>query len=422
MTAKRTAPASAGDSSDSAITLSQGPRALLALFLVLFAFLFADTIYLLLNRLADGLDIPFFASGRTALPVVYQVLLLAHTGVGLLAAFIVIVFTVWHLPGVWRRRHRRAITSGIALIAGWCLLAGTGLFVLTEAASRQNAWIWWVHVITGPVVILGYLGHRHYSTTAPATERYRRFAWATGILAFALVFGHAVSEKGEVLTPEAKSAIAKGFPEGPGGKLRDVPAFAAEYRSPGEPDFVPAAFVPPTSPFFPSAMTTTSGNYFPLRILVPEGKPTSKDLRDDMDAYGFVVSEKIGAENCARCHPDIVEQWSRSAHRFASFNNPFYEATTNDLRENSLESNPWIDEHLEAFDLDPGKVGMAKSQWCSGCHDHALMMTGLMEDEFDRASAEAQAGITCLSCHRIDEVHNITGNSAFNIADTTEEP
>jgi tetratricopeptide (TPR) repeat protein len=422
MTVEKNPPGAARERSRSAQGLTRIPRALLALFLFLFAFLLADTVYLLLNRLADWMNIPFFAAGRTALPVVYQVLLLAHSGVGLLAAFVVIVFTIWHLPGVWRRRHRRAIVSGIALIIGWCLLAGTGLFVLTEAASRQNAWIWWIHVIVGPIVILGYLGHRYYSSTAPNPARYRRFAWATGVLACILVLGHAVSEKGEVLTPEAKSAIAEGLPQGPGGTLRDIPAFAAEYRSPGEPEFVPAAFVPPDSPFFPSAMTTSSGSTFPLRMLIPEGKPPTEDLLEDIARYGFVVSEKIGAENCARCHPDIVEQWSHSAHRFASFNNPFYEATINDMRENSLEPNPWIEEHMKAHGLDPAKTGMAKSQWCAGCHDHALIMTGKMEKPVDRASAEAQAGLMCLACHLIDGVHNITGNSRFNIADTTEDP
>ncbi len=30
------------------------------------------------------------------------------------------------------------------------------------------------------------------------------------------------------------------------------------------------------------------------------------------------------AASCATCHPDVAAQWSQSAHRFASFNNPYY--------------------------------------------------------------------------------------------------
>jgi hypothetical protein len=38
------------------------------------------------------------------------------------------------------------------------------------------------------------------------------------------------------------------------------------------------------------------------------------------------------------------------------------------------------------------------------------------------ATPEAQAGLTCLSCHAIDKIHNLTGNGNYNIADEQEDP
>jgi Flp pilus assembly protein TadD/mono/diheme cytochrome c family protein len=50
------------------------------------------------------------------------------------------------------------------------------------------------------------------------------------------------------------------------------------------------------------------------------------------------------------------------------------------------------------------------------------MLAGAMTDEIDRATAEAQAGLTCLACHAIDRIHDRTGNGNYNIADVTEDP
>ncbi len=122
------------------------------------------------------------------------------------------------------------------------------------------------------------------------------------------------------------------------------------------------------------------------------------------------------------CHPDVTEQWAASAHRFASFNNPFYEASVNLLRTESTETNLQLDEHMGAFAEISDGVGMVKSKWCSGCHDPAVMLAGNMAREIDRSSTEAQAGLTCLACHAMDRIHDRTGNGNYNIADEQEDP
>ncbi|MFQ5496123.1 MAG: hypothetical protein ACE5EX_12175, partial [Phycisphaerae bacterium] len=134
------------------------------------------------------------------------------------------------------------------------------------------------------------------------------------------------------------------------------------------------------------------------------------------------VEQPIGAETCERCHPDTVEQWSKSAHRFASFNNPFYEATINDMRRGALAMTEGVARHVAAFPQWRGRTGEIKSKWCSGCHDPAIMLAGKMTDPIDRRSPEAQAGLTCLACHAIDRIHNNTGNGNYNIADEQEDP
>ena len=50
------------------------------------------------------------------------------------------------------------------------------------------------------------------------------------------------------------------------------------------------------------------------------------------------------------------------------------------------------------------------------------MLAGKMTEEIDRASPQAQAGLTCLGCHAIDAIHDQTGNGNYNIADEQEDP
>lgn len=122
-------------------------------------------------------------------------------------------------------------------------------------------------------------------------------------------------------------------------------------------------------PFFPSAAETAHGG------LIPE------------DFF-------LESETCARCHADLTEQWSESAHRFASFNNPWYRRSI---------------EYMQSV------VGVTPSKWCAGCHDHAVLFSGLM----DRPLAEivdtpaASAGLACVSCHAVTRVKDTAGNAGF---------
>lgn len=394
--------------------LTRPQRVWLIVGLALAAFMIADALYLLANRLAGLLGLRVFAPDDTSLPVILQVAILSHTGVGLLMAAVLIVFAAWHLPRVWIRRRRRSVVSGAGVVVIGLTLAVSGLFIMTEAHSRDNAWIWWTHVFCGAAVVALFMSHRWVSTAHPTPRAVRGVGAGLAVLFAAFLVAHGVTRRETALVREARLAnSADAIPAGSATRDR------AEYL---RARFVPQGFVPPESPFFPSAATTTTGRQLsPLSIT--RGESVAPDqVRADLDTFGFLTRTPAGAQQCARCHADIVSQWITSAHRFASFNNPFYEATINDIRTHSLATSHWLEDHLAVFDIPTDRAGMAKSKWCGGCHDPAIMLSGGMNDPIDRASVEAQAGLACLACHAIDRIHNYTGNGNYNIADEQRDP
>ena len=404
--------------------LGAGHRRWLRFGLGVAVFMLANTLYLLANRLADGLGLEFFAVGENSLPKLFQAMVLTHTGVGLLLAAIMFGFLAAHLPTVWKRKHRASILTGIGMGLVGGVLVLTGLFILTAAASRENSWAWWAHVGSAVLILSAYAGHRLVSYARPPGRRARRFVLATGAVLVVLVAWHSLTHRGLQLTPEAEAALAQGLNEGPGGRDRDVSRFV-------DADFVPTGLVPPESPFFPAATTTSTGTYLPSRIITrteagelaaQAARERAERVRSEVERRGFAADELIGATQCVRCHPDVTAQWATSAHRFASFNNPFYTATIEDMREGSLEAGPEVIAHLREFGLEPDAAGRVKSKWCSGCHDPALMLAGAMDAPIDPATIEAQAGLTCLACHAIDRIHDNTGNGNYNIADEQEDP
>ena len=128
----------------------------------------------------------------------------------------------------------------------------------------------------------------------------------------------------------------------------------------------------PRSPFFPSGANTSDGKIVPSAF--------------------FMESKKCGA-----CHKDIYEQWNSSAHHFSSFNNQFYRKSI---------------EYMQSV------VGTKPSKWCAGCHDHAVFFNGRfdrpMKEQID--TPEAQAGLSCMSCHSIVHVNGTVGNGSFTMS------
>jgi tetratricopeptide (TPR) repeat protein len=100
------------------------------------------------------------------------------------------------------------------------------------------------------------------------------------------------------------------------------------------------------------------------------------------------------SESCKRCHQDIYNQWFSSAHHFSSFNNQWYR--------NSIE-------YMQ------DTVGTKPSKWCGGCHDPAVLYSGLMDTPIKQIvhRPESQAGLGCMMCHSIANVKSTMGQADF---------
>ncbi len=135
--------------------------------------------------------------------------------------------------------------------------------------------------------------------------------------------------------------------------------------------------------FFPSLARTSTGNFISAKTL-------------DMNDY------------CMKCHQDAHDDWSHSAHRFSSFNNPAYLASVAETREVSLKRDGTVQ----------------GSRFCAGCHDPVPFFSGAFDDPaFDMLNhPTSQAGITCTVCHSITHVNSNRGNADYTIEEPIHYP
>ena len=100
------------------------------------------------------------------------------------------------------------------------------------------------------------------------------------------------------------------------------------------------------------------------------------------------------SDSCKRCHEDIYNQWFSSAHHFSSFNNQWYRKSIEYMQDT---------------------VGTQPSKWCGGCHDPAVLYSGLMDTPIKQIvhRRESQAGLGCMMCHSIANVKSTMGQADF---------
>jgi Flp pilus assembly protein TadD len=100
------------------------------------------------------------------------------------------------------------------------------------------------------------------------------------------------------------------------------------------------------------------------------------------------------SDSCKRCHEDIYNQWFSSAHHFSSFNNQWYRKSIEYMQDT---------------------VGTQPSKWCGGCHDPAVLYSGLMDTPIKQIvhRPESQAGLGCMMCHSIAKVKSTMGQADF---------
>ena len=125
----------------------------------------------------------------------------------------------------------------------------------------------------------------------------------------------------------------------------------------------------------------------------PKGRffPSSAQTMDGKTIPGKFFME---SESCKRCHADIYDQWYSSAHHLSSFNNQWYRKSI---------------EYMQDV------VGTRPSKWCGGCHDPAVLYSGMMDTPIKKIvhAPEAQAGLGCVMCHSVAQVKSTMGQADF---------
>ena len=287
-----------------------------------------------------------WTTGRSLQNYFYQYMFLGHLALGLALVVAFAVFLFFHVRAALRRRNRMALRSGYALGAASITLLVTGLVLVRFG---------WFELRDPRGRAIAYWLHALLPLMAAALyvwhrEKGGRFRIARAWASFAGVGATAAAlAVVHAMNPHPKSGTPK---EG------------ERY-------------------FSPSLVRTAEGRLLPLRALT-------------MNEY------------CRTCHADAYDGWFHSAHRFSSFNNPFYLASVKETRK-----------AVQERDGNP-----RGSRWCAGCHDPVPLLSGT----FDTASLEepieptGQAGITCTVCHGITAVNTTRGNGDYLIEEPQHYP
>ena len=125
----------------------------------------------------------------------------------------------------------------------------------------------------------------------------------------------------------------------------------------------------PNGPFFPSSAQVYGGQKIPSKFFME-------------------------SDSCKRCHEDVYNQWFSSVHHFSSFNNQWYRKSIEYMQDT---------------------IGTKPSKWCGGCHDPAVLYSGLMDTPIKEIvhRPESQAGLGCMMCHSIAAVKSTMGQGDF---------
>ncbi|MDB5391684.1 MAG: putative O-linked N-acetylglucosamine transferase, family [Planctomycetaceae bacterium] len=284
-------------------------------------------------------------TGQTYQDSFYLWMVLAHVALGILILGPFLAFGFIHMFTSWNRKNKRAIRVGYALFAACLVVLISGLFLIRIVGVfdlKQPVARSTIYWLHVAVPLMaGWLYWLH-RLVGP------KIKWRVGGAYLGLVGASLLIMIG-LKTQDPRQWNVAGPKDG-----------ADKY-------------------FFPSLARTSTGNFIPAKTL-------------QMDDY------------CQKCHQDAHADWSKSAHRFSSFNNPAYLASVRETRKASID-----------------RLGTVQaSRWCAGCHDPVPFLSGAFDDpKFDDVEhVTAHAGITCTSCHAITHINSARGNGDY----TMEEP
>jgi tetratricopeptide (TPR) repeat protein len=326
-----------------------GPRLrwVLNLLWVLLALLGANSVYLLTITFMTWKD---RASGVSYQNYAYQIQFLAHLILGLVFVVPFLIFNWVHIANTWNRPNRKAVYVGYALFAISLVVLISGV-VLVRFDGLE-----WIQVKSERSRSVAYWAHIITPLLCVWLYLLHRLAgprirWKMGVS-----WGTAVA---------AAVALMVVFHQ------HDPRIWSAKAPATGE------------QYFMPSSARTANGKFIPAQAL-------------------------MNNEYCLECHKDVFNSYIHSAHKFSSFNNPFYLFSIRQTREAALAR----DGSVQA------------SRWCAGCHDPVPFFSGAFDDpKFDMVNhPTSQAGITCVTCHSITHLEGADKGPIGNGNYTIEEP
>jgi len=253
------------------LTVTPRLRVVLTLVLGLFSLLLANGLYL------SGITFSEWYFQRTFQDLFYHYMFLAHLVLGLVLILPFLAFGFYHWRASYKRRNRRAVRIGYALlIAGVVVLVsgvlliklGTFQFMRSETTQRL---VYWSHILAPVAAMWLYWLHR---LVGPKVR------WA-------------IARRVGLVTAIAVGLMLVAQTQDPRKWTRRAPADGQKY-------------------FGNSLASTRDGGFIPQHVLMND-------------------------EYCKKCHQDVYDDWFHSAHHFSSFNNPAYLYAVRETRKVSLE-------------------------------------------------------------------------------------
>jgi len=296
----------------------------------------------------------------------YVSLILVHLLIGLVA---LVPIAAWWLRLLRSRTSYQDILGWTLLVLGGVL----GVVLVFTGATRPFRWLLYGHialVLAGVAVIAVRTAARGRLTPQPALGSSPGLRSSPGLPRA----GDAASSGGAAVTlmRYGLAALALAALALAGWNLREKSWQARNVIA--NRNLMPPASMDgegdgPAGPFFPSSAQTLHKGKIPAKFFMQ-------------------------SDSCRRCHADIYREWSSSAHHFSSFNNQWYRKSIEYMQE---------------------VVGTRPSKWCGGCHDPAVLYSGLMDTPIKQIinRPESQAGLGCMMCHSIAQVKSTMGQGDF---------
>jgi hypothetical protein len=97
------------------------------------------------------------------------------------------------------------------------------------------------------------------------------------------------------------------------------------------------------------------------------------------------------ATYCAHCHQEAYHQWRQALHS-NSFRTPFYRTSVNILNRTK---------------------GIEFSRHCDSCHNPIAVLSGALTQESQIDRKFDNNGLTCMTCHSIQELKSTSGNGGY---------